>query len=62
MGTYALVPPGGLLVSSRSPGFIAKLDFEKFSQILLVSCGAAEIAFAAVVGDGLVQHSCGIFW
>jgi hypothetical protein len=53
-GTYALIPASSLLVRSGSPALIAKLDFEQFGKILFVGCGAAEVALAAVVRNGLV--------
>lgn len=54
METYALVPTSCLFVSSCSTHVVAKLYFVKFAEILLVSSCAAEVAFVAVVCNGLV--------
>jgi hypothetical protein len=60
--TYTLVPPSCFLIGSARTTIIAELYLVKFGKVLLVSGGAAEVAFAAVVCDGLVQTSCSCLW
>jgi hypothetical protein len=57
--TYALIPPGGFFVRGSCTGLVADFDFEELGEVLLVCGGAAEVSFAAVVGDGyrIIKHT-----
>lgn len=60
--TYTLIPPSCFLVGCARAAIIAELDLIELSKVLLVGGCAAEVAFAAIMGDGLVQTSCGCLW
>jgi len=50
--TYTLIPAGSLLVSGGCSALVTELDLEQFSEVLLVSGSAAEVAFATVMCNG----------
>lgn len=62
MGTHALIPACSLLISGCCAGIVTQLNLVKLSEILLVSGSTAEVAFAAVVGNGFIKTPCRRFW
>jgi hypothetical protein len=52
--THALVPASRFLVCGCCSGVVPKLDFVQLGKVLLVSGCTAEVAFGAVMRNGLV--------
>jgi hypothetical protein len=52
--TYTFVPASGFFVRGCCARVVTELDFKQLGEVLLVSGGTAEVAFAAVVRNGLV--------
>lgn len=52
--TYTFIPASSLFVGCTGASIVTELNFVQFGEVLLVGGCAAEVAFAAVMSNGLV--------